>query len=46
MTVHIHLGGMDFLKVSAYVIIFAYIWKTIAAHFSHTAFGRAMGYIL
>lgn len=43
---HIHLGAMDFLKVVCYYLIFAYIWNTIAAHYAHTSFGRAMAYFV
>lgn len=43
---HIHLGGFDFLTTALYVIVFAYIWRSVANYFADTTFGQAMAYIL
>lgn len=42
---HIHLGGFDFLTTCLYVVIFAFIWRTIANYLSDTKVGQAMAYI-
>jgi hypothetical protein len=42
---HIHIGAMDFLIVWAYIIIGAYIWRALAAHFSDSPIGQAMAFI-
>lgn len=42
---HIHIGALDFLITAAYVIIFAYIWRSISAYFADRPLGQAMAYI-
>lgn len=42
---HIHVGALDFMITVAYVIIFAYIWRSLAAHWSDNALGQAMAFI-
>lgn len=43
---HLHIGAVDFLIFSAYVIIFAYIWRTLSAWWADRPIGQAMAYIL
>ena len=42
---HIHLGGFDFLTTALYVIVFAFIWRSVSAYFADTKFGQAMAFI-
>ena len=42
---HIHIGAVDFLVVSAYVIIFAFIWRSVSAYYHDNALGQAMAFI-
>lgn len=43
---HIHLGGYDFLKFGAYLIIFSYLWRSISLHLADKPIGQAMAFIL
>lgn len=36
------VGVVEFLAVAAYVVLFTYIWRAIAARYSETSTGRAM----
>lgn len=42
---HIHIGAMDFLTTAAYIIIFAYVWRSLSAHWSDNPVGQAMSFI-
>jgi hypothetical protein len=42
---HIHVGALDFFITAAYIIIFAYIWRALAAHWSGNSLGQAMAFI-
>jgi len=42
---HIHVGAMDFLITAGYIIVFAFLWRTIAALNHDTAVGQAMSYL-
>lgn len=42
---HIHIGAMDFLIASAYIIIFAYIWRSLSAYWADRPIGQAMAYL-
>jgi hypothetical protein len=36
---------VEFLKVAAYIIIFGFFWRVIAARLADKPIGQAMGYI-
>lgn len=42
---HIHVGALDFMITAAYVIIFAYIWRSISCYFADRKLGQAMAFI-
>ena len=39
------VGLPDFLTVAAYVVIFGFFWRTLAARLSDTKVGQAMAFI-
>lgn len=43
---HVHASALDFLIIGAYMVIFSFIWRLIAARLSDSAFGKAMGAVL
>lgn len=43
---HVHVGALEGLTVFAYVIILAFFWHTVSAHYSDTPVGKAMAFIL
>jgi hypothetical protein len=42
---HVHVSPVEFLSVAAYMVIFGFAWRTIAAKNADTAVGKAMAYI-
>lgn len=42
---HIHVGAMDALCTFAYIIVFAYIWRALSAHWADNPVGQAMSFI-
>lgn len=42
---HIHIGAVDFFITAAYVIIFAYIWRSVSAYLADSPVGQAMAFI-
>lgn len=42
MTPHVHVGVVEFLTVAAYVVIFSFLWRLLAARLSDKPIGRAM----
>lgn len=43
---HMHLSAVDALKVILIVIVFAYVWRTLAARNADRPIGQAMAHIL
>lgn len=39
---HLHIGVLDGAIVFAFVLIFGYMWRITAAHFSERPIGKAM----
>lgn len=42
---HVHVSPVEFLSVAAYLVIFGFAWRTIAAKTADTSVGKAMAYI-
>ena len=42
MTPNIPFGAAEFVTVSAYVVIFTFFWRMLAARLGDTTLGRAM----
>lgn len=43
---HVHVSALSFLVTAAYIIIFAALWRWIAARNSQNPVGQAMAAIL
>jgi hypothetical protein len=43
--VHVHISAVEFLATASYVIIFGFLWRTLAAYLSDSPFGQAMAFI-
>lgn len=41
----IRIGAVDFVVVAAYLIIFGFLWRSLAAKWSERPIGKAMAYI-
>lgn len=42
---HVHVSPVEFLKVASFVVIFGFLWRSLAARMSDNAVGQAMAYI-
>lgn len=42
---HLFIGLPQFLSVAAYLVIFGFFWRTLAARLSDTTVGQAMAFI-
>ncbi|MFI5534706.1 hypothetical protein ACIA8O_39850 [Kitasatospora sp. NPDC051853] len=42
---HVHISPVEFLSTAAYVVIFGFLWRSAAAHWSDNKVGQAMAYI-
>lgn len=42
---HVHVSAVEFLTVAAYVVIFGFLWRTLAARWADKPVGAAMAYI-
>lgn len=42
---HVHISPVEFLAVAAYLIIFGFLWRTLAARLADKPIGQAMAYI-
>lgn len=40
--VHVHASVLDFLVTAAYVLIFSFVWRLLAAKLSEKPLGQAM----
>lgn len=44
-TVHVHISPVEFLTTAATLVVFGFLWRTLAARYSDTAVGQAMAFI-
>jgi hypothetical protein len=42
---HVHISPVEFASTACYVIIFGFMWRTLAAKNSDNKVGQAMAYI-
>lgn len=42
---HVHISPLEFLQTAAYIVIFGFLWRTLAARLSDNKVGQAMAYI-
>jgi hypothetical protein len=42
---HVHIGVVEFLEVAAFVVIFGFFWRTLAARWKDNSVGQAMAFI-
>lgn len=42
---HIHVGALDFMITAAYIIVFAYIWRSASIYLADRKLGQAMAFI-
>lgn len=42
---HVHISPVEFLASAAYLIIFGFLWRSLAARWSDNAWGQAMTFI-
>jgi hypothetical protein len=42
---HVHVGAVEALTVFAYIVIFGFIWRSLAAKWSTKPIGQAMAFI-
>lgn len=42
---HVHVSPVEFLTVAAYLVIFGFFWRTLAARWSENKVGQAMAFI-
>lgn len=42
---HVHVSPVEFLSVALYLVIFGFLWRTLAARWSEKPIGQAMAFI-
>ncbi len=42
---HVHVGTVEFFQTACYLIIFGFLWRSLAARLADTPWGKAMGFI-
>lgn len=42
---HVHISPVEFLSVAAFIVIFGFFWRTLAARLSDHKIGQAMAFI-
>lgn len=42
---HVHVSPVEFLTVAAYLVIFGFLWRSLAARWSEKPIGQAMAFI-
>lgn len=42
---HIHVSPVEFLTTACYVVIFGFLWRSLAARWSDNSVGQGMAYI-
>jgi len=43
--IRVHVSPVEFLTVAAYLVIFGFFWRTLAARWSDNNVGQAMAFI-
>lgn len=43
--VHVHVSALEFFVTAAYIIVFGFLWRSLAARWSERPVGQAMAYI-
>lgn len=42
---HVHVSPVEFLSTACYLVIFGFLWRTLAAQLADKPWGQAMAYI-
>lgn len=42
---HVHVSPVEFLAIACYLVIFGFLWRTLAARLADKPIGQAMAYI-
>ncbi|GGZ64887.1 hypothetical protein GCM10010387_67460 [Streptomyces inusitatus] len=42
---HVHISPIEFLETAAFIVIFGFLWRSLAARLSDNKVGQAMAYI-
>lgn len=42
---HVHVSPVEFLTVACYLVIFGFLWRSLAARWSDKPVGQAMAFI-
>lgn len=42
---HFHIGTVDFVPLVMFIIIFGFLWRSLAAKWADKPIGQAMAYI-
>ncbi len=42
---HVHVSPVEFLAVACYLVIFGFLWRSLAARWSENGVGQAMAFI-
>lgn len=42
---HVHVSPVEFLTTACYLIIFGFLWRSLAARWSDKPIGQAMAFI-
>jgi hypothetical protein len=42
---HVHVSPVEFAQVAAFVVIFGFLWRSLAAYWSDNKVGQAMAFI-
>jgi hypothetical protein len=42
---HVHISPLEFLQWASFCVIFGFMWRTLSAHWSDNAVGKAMAFI-
>lgn len=42
---HVHVSPVEFLQVAAFIVIFGFLWRTLAARWKDNAVGQGMAFI-
>lgn len=42
---HVHISPVEFLATAAYLVVFGFLWRSLAARWSENPVGQAMAFI-
>jgi hypothetical protein len=42
---HVHVSPVEFLQTAAFIVIFGFLWRALAAKLSDSKVGQAMAFI-